>query len=71
VAGFSALDRGLVTNGYSDPTYPGLTGTGSTEVSVSGAAQPIANPPNGNPGALSSLPGIGGRLTTLLGRRRR
>ena len=23
VAGFSALDRGLVTNGYSDPTYPG------------------------------------------------
>ena len=30
VAGFSALDRGLVTNGYSDPTYPGLTGTGRT-----------------------------------------
>ena len=66
VAGYSALDRGLVTNGYSDPTYPGLTGTGSTDVAVSGPAQPIANPPNGNPGALSSLPGIGGRLTTLL-----
>ncbi|HEU4349479.1 MAG TPA: alpha/beta fold hydrolase, partial [Actinoplanes sp.] len=66
VAGFSALDRGLVTNGYSDPTYPGLTGTGRTEVSVSGPAQPIANPPNGNPGALSSLPGAGDRLSTVL-----
>ena len=66
VAGFSARDRGLVTNAYSDPTYPGLTGTGRTEISVSGPAQPIANPPNGNPGALSSLPGAGGRLSTVL-----
>ncbi|MCA2213628.1 alpha/beta fold hydrolase [Jidongwangia harbinensis] len=67
VAGFSALDRGLVTNGYSDPTYPGLGGTGRTDITVAGPAQPIANPPNGNPGALSSLPGVGERLTTLLG----
>ncbi|MEV8507247.1 alpha/beta fold hydrolase [Actinoplanes sp. NPDC051475] len=67
VAGFSALDRGLVTNGYSDPAYPGLGGTGRAEVTVSGPAQPIANPPNGNPGALSSLPGVGGRLSSLLG----
>ena len=67
VAGFSALDRGLVTNGYSDPTYPGLTGTGRTELTVSGDAQRIANPPNGNPGALSSLPGVGGQLSSLLG----
>jgi ABC-2 type transport system ATP-binding protein len=66
VAGFSALDRGIVTNGYSDPAYPGLTGTGRTDVTVSGPAQPIANPPNGNPGALSSLPGVGDRLTTVL-----
>ncbi|MFI5932554.1 alpha/beta fold hydrolase [Actinoplanes sp. NPDC051494] len=67
VAGFSALDRGLVTNGYSDPTYPGLGGTGRTEVSVTGDAQRIAVPPNGNPGALSSLPGVGGQLSSLLG----
>jgi ABC-2 type transport system ATP-binding protein len=66
VAGFSALDRGLVTNAYSDPAYPGLTGTGRTEISVRGPAQPVANPPNGNPGAISSLPGVGGRLSTLL-----
>ncbi|GIE49325.1 ABC transporter ATP-binding protein [Amorphoplanes nipponensis] len=67
VAGFSALDRGLVTNGYSDPAYPGLTGTGRADVTVRGAAQPIANPPNGNPGGLSSLPGVGGQLSSLLG----
>jgi ABC-2 type transport system ATP-binding protein len=66
VAGFSALDRGLVTNAYTDPTYPGLTGTGRAEISVAGPAQPIANPPNGNPGALSSLPGVGERLSTVL-----
>jgi ABC-2 type transport system ATP-binding protein len=67
VAGFSALDRGLVTNGYSDPTYPGLTGTGRTDVPVAGRPQPIANPPNGNPGAISSLPGVGGQVGSLLG----
>ncbi|WP_067509036.1 alpha/beta fold hydrolase [Actinoplanes sp. TFC3] len=67
VAGFSALDRGLVTNGYSDPTYPGIGGTGRTDVAVTGAAQQIAAPPNGNPGALSSLPGVGGQLSSLLG----
>ncbi|MBB4759565.1 alpha/beta fold hydrolase [Amorphoplanes digitatis] len=67
VAGFSALDRGLVTNGYSDPTYPGLTGTGRADVAVGGRAQQIASPPNGNPGALSSLPGIGGQVSSLLG----
>ena len=67
VAGFSALDRGLVTNGYSTDAYPGLSGTGSTQVALDGPAQQVANPPNGNPGALSSLPGAGGRLSELLG----
>ncbi|MCY1142685.1 alpha/beta fold hydrolase [Actinoplanes sp. Pm04-4] len=66
VAGFSALDRGLVTNGYSTDSYPGLAGTGSTRLELQGPAQPIANPPNGNPGAISSLPGTGGRLSELL-----
>ncbi|GGN78746.1 ABC transporter ATP-binding protein [Actinoplanes lobatus] len=66
VAGFSALDRGLVTNGYSADAYPGLGGTGSTSVSLAGSAQPIANPPNGNPGAISSMPGLTSRLSSLL-----
>jgi ABC-2 type transport system ATP-binding protein len=66
VAGFSALDRGLVAGGYSADTYPGLTGSGRTEVTVGGPPQRIANPPDGNPAALSSLPGLGGGLTSLL-----
>jgi ABC-2 type transport system ATP-binding protein len=66
VAGFSALDRGLVAGGYSDDTYPGLTGTGRTDVTVTGRPQQIANPPDGNPAALSSLPGLGGGLSSLL-----
>jgi ABC-2 type transport system ATP-binding protein len=66
VAGFSALDRGLVTNGYSTGAYPGLTGTGSAEITLTGEAQAIANPPNGNPGAISSVPGITSRLSSVL-----
>jgi ABC-2 type transport system ATP-binding protein len=66
VAGFSALDRGLVTTGLSDPAYPGIGGTGRTQVLVKGPAQPIASPPNGNPGAISSLPGVAGRLSSLI-----
>jgi ABC-2 type transport system ATP-binding protein len=66
VAGFSAADRGLVTNAYSDPAYPGLSGTGRTEVSVAGPPQLVANPPNGNPAAVSSVPGADSRLSALL-----
>ena len=47
VAGFSALDRGLVTNGYSDPTYPGLTGTGSMDVDWGSAADASSSPGSG------------------------
>ncbi|MDP9814491.1 ABC-2 type transport system ATP-binding protein [Spirilliplanes yamanashiensis] len=66
VAGFNALDRGLVTNAYSVGAYPGMDGSGRTDVTVAGPAQPIANPPAGNPAALSSLPGLGGGLSDLL-----
>ena len=66
VSGFSALDRGLVTNGYSVDTYPGLDGSARTQVEVSGPAQPVANPPAGNPAAISALPGVGGGLSSLL-----
>jgi ABC-2 type transport system ATP-binding protein len=66
VAGFSALDRGLVTNGYSVPAYPGLDGSARTNIPVAGPPQQIANPPSGNPAAVSSLPGVGGGLTSVL-----
>jgi ABC-2 type transport system ATP-binding protein len=66
VAGFSALDRGLVAGGYSTDGYPGLGGATRTDVTVSGPVQRIANPPDGNPAAISSVPGLGGGLSSLL-----
>jgi ABC-2 type transport system ATP-binding protein len=62
VAGFDAMDRGLVTNGYSVDDYPGLSGTASQRIPLAGPPQPIANPPGGNPAAISAIPG-GGSLT--------
>ncbi|WP_180201286.1 alpha/beta fold hydrolase [Phytohabitans flavus] len=59
VAGFDAMDRGLVTNGYSVDDYPGLSGTATERVPLAGPPQPIANPAGGNPAAISALPGGG------------
>ncbi|MEV5897680.1 alpha/beta fold hydrolase [Nonomuraea fuscirosea] len=42
--------------------YPGLAGTGTTDVRLSGPAQNIVNPPGGAPAAISTVPGIGGLL---------
>ncbi|TDC49288.1 alpha/beta fold hydrolase [Micromonospora sp. KC207] len=67
IAGFDALDRGLVATGYRTTDYPGLGGDARREVAVTGPAQPIANPPNGNPAAISSVP-FAGALGSLLGR---
>jgi ABC-2 type transport system ATP-binding protein len=66
VAGFDAIDRGLVTNAYTITDYPGLTGESAVTVTVDGGARPVANPPGGNPAALSSLPGAGA-LSSVLG----
>ncbi|WP_326549703.1 alpha/beta fold hydrolase [Micromonospora sp. NBC_01813] len=66
IAGFDAMDRGLVATGYRITDYPGTGGTGTTRVTVGGPAQPVVNPPAGNPAAISSLP-IGGGLAGLAG----
>ncbi|MFI7432805.1 alpha/beta fold hydrolase [Micromonospora haikouensis] len=66
IAGFDALDRGLVATGFRTTDYPGLAGDARREVAVTGPAQPIANPPNGNPAAISSVP-FAGALGSLLG----
>ncbi|MFF3851959.1 alpha/beta fold hydrolase [Micromonospora sp. NPDC002575] len=66
IAGFDALDRGLVATGYRTTDYPGLAGDARREVAVTGPAQPVANPPNGNPAAISSIP-FAGALGSLLG----
>ncbi|WP_320069175.1 alpha/beta fold hydrolase [Micromonospora sp. RTGN7] len=65
IAGFDALDRGLVATGFRTTDYPGLTGDARREVAVTGPAQPVANPPNGNPAAISSVP-FAGALGSLL-----
>ena len=41
---------------YRTADYPGVAGDARREVAVAGPAQPIANPPDGNPAAISSLP---------------
>ncbi|MET8862603.1 CocE/NonD family hydrolase [Nonomuraea sp. NPDC004580] len=43
-------------------SYPGLTGTDTTTVELSGPAQHIVNPPGGAPASISTVPGIGGLL---------
>ncbi|MGR6322434.1 alpha/beta fold hydrolase [Micromonospora soli] len=65
IAGFDALDRGLVATGYRIADYPGVTGTGRREVTLAGPPQSIANPPNGNPAAISAVP-FAGALGSLL-----
>ncbi|WP_406040244.1 alpha/beta fold hydrolase [Micromonospora sp. NBC_00898] len=65
IAGFDALDRGLVATGYRTADYPGVAGDARREVEVTGPAQTIANPPNGNPAAISAVP-FAGALGSLL-----
>ncbi|MEO3742525.1 alpha/beta fold hydrolase [Plantactinospora sp. B5E13] len=67
IAGFDALDRGLVASGFSTTDYPGVEGTGRADVAVAGPVQRIANPPNGNPAAISALPFAGGFSSLLDG----
>ena len=55
----TSTDDGVVALGYSVAGYPGLSGQATTMIAVTGPPQPAANPPNGTPGALSSLPGVG------------
>ena len=52
--GFQAVLRGATAD-----SYPGLAGTGSREVALTGAEQAFANPPGAAPPAISTLPGIG------------
>jgi ABC-2 type transport system ATP-binding protein len=56
ITGIDATNRDLVASGYSVTDYPGLSSAGA-RVTVTGPPQPIANPPNGTPAAVSTLPG--------------
>ncbi|MFG2063300.1 alpha/beta fold hydrolase [Micromonospora sp. NPDC048871] len=65
IAGFDAMDRGLVATGYRTADYPGLNGQSRQEVALAGPPQAVANPPAGNPAAISSVP-FAGSLSSLL-----
>jgi ABC-2 type transport system ATP-binding protein len=65
ITGFDAVDRGLVTAGYSTDLYPGLGGQETVQLAVSGPPQEVANPPGGNPAAISSLPALS-RLSSFV-----
>ncbi len=43
--------------------YPGLAGTATTAVPLSGPEQNIVNPPGGAPASISTLPGVGAALS--------
>ncbi|HKA49783.1 MAG TPA: alpha/beta fold hydrolase [Candidatus Dormibacteraeota bacterium] len=59
IAGIDATGNdGVVAVGYSVARYPGLSGQATTVVALAGPSQLAANPPNGTPGAVTSLPGV-------------
>ncbi|WP_212839948.1 ATP-binding cassette domain-containing protein [Catellatospora sp. IY07-71] len=67
ITGLDAVDRGQMATGYQVTDYPGLGGGQTLQVPVTGRARAIANPPNGTPAALSSLPGAGSLASLISG----
>ncbi|HEY1175436.1 MAG TPA: alpha/beta fold hydrolase [Phytomonospora sp.] len=59
VTGVRNQQLDMSTLGYVADAYPGLSGSTSSSIALSGPPQPIASPPNGTPAALSSLPSMG------------
>jgi len=66
IAGIDAEVEGVVAQGSVVSDYPGISGAHRSDVTVSGAPRQIANPPNGNPAAITSLPGLGGALSSFV-----
>ncbi|MGH3546376.1 MAG: alpha/beta hydrolase family protein, partial [Mycobacteriales bacterium] len=59
-SGVNVAQPGVITTSYSAPRYEGLDGVGvGKQLQLTGPPQQVANPPNGTPAALSSLPGLG------------
>ncbi len=65
--GIDTNTRGLATSGFVTDRYPGLRGDSVTTAALRGEPQRIANPPDGTPAALSSLPGLGGLSSVASG----
>jgi ABC-2 type transport system ATP-binding protein len=68
VSGFDAETRRITTSAFSSETFPASPG-GQAPLTfpVGGPPQRIANPPDGNPAAITTLPGTGsGSFSSLL-----
>jgi ABC-2 type transport system ATP-binding protein len=57
--GLDSTDGTTVLRGAGASAYPGLSGTASRSVALTGPPQRIANPAGGSPPAISSVPGAG------------
>jgi len=67
ISGFDADTRRITTSGFSTDSYPGLGGALAPRTfTVNGRPQRVANPPDGNPAAISSLPGASGTFSSFI-----
>ncbi|HEY3504315.1 MAG TPA: alpha/beta fold hydrolase [Actinocatenispora sp.] len=58
IIGYDRYDATVRTTAFSAPAYPGLA-AGGTAVPLNGPPQRVANPPDGTPAAVSTMPGAG------------
>ncbi|RYG77268.1 alpha/beta fold hydrolase [Yimella sp. RIT 621] len=58
-AGTNTQNGSALLRGASRAQYPGLLGTSSNTIALTGRPQSFANPPGGQPADVSSLPGTG------------
>jgi ABC-2 type transport system ATP-binding protein len=66
ISGFDADTRRITTSGFSSDIQAGdASAPTPTTVELTGRPQEIANPPDGNPAAITTLPGTGG-LSSLV-----
>src|SRR5262249_30878858 len=66
IAGLDANSNGVVAQAFDTASYPGLKGQATAPIALMGPPQTAANPPNGTPAALSSLPGTGGGVASFV-----
>jgi ABC-2 type transport system ATP-binding protein len=60
VSGFDPDTRRITTTGFKSSALPDAPGgEPAIDITLAGSARPIANPPDGNPAAISTLPGTG------------
>jgi ABC-2 type transport system ATP-binding protein len=59
IAGLDPVEQGRLATGFKLDTYPGLGGSQTIDLKLNGRPQEVANPPQGNPAAISALPGAG------------